>query len=233
VSKRTRIKICGVRDVASAQAAVEAGADAIGLVFVDRSPRSVSIDEAHRIVRSLPAFVDPVGLFSDAPWQEVRDAAAAVGIDTVQLHGREGPGFLSRLRHLRVIKAVPFEPGRLAEQLDPWRRGVSNLASVLIDAPPKSVAHGELTGGSGVPFDWEALEQEIAQGVLRDLPPMTLAGGLRQQNVGQAIRLLRPYAVDVSSGVESSRGTKDAEMIHAFCQAVSRTDYELLHASAV
>ena len=217
---RTRIKICGVRDVATAAAAVEAGADAVGLVFVERSPRRVDVDEAHRIVRSLPAFVQPVGLFSDAPWQQVRDLADAVGVRTIQLHGREGPGYIARLRHLRIIKALGFEAGRVAEQLDPWRSGVTNLAGILLDTPPASATHGDLTGGSGVSFDWSALADLERQDVFHTLPPRILAGGLTAENVADAIAAVKPFAVDVSSGVESERGVKDPAKIRAFCEAV-------------
>lgn len=217
---RTRIKICGVRDVATALAAVEAGADAIGLVFVDRSPRKVDVDEAHRIVRELPAFVQPVGLFSDMHWQRVRDLADAVGVRTVQLHGREGPGYVARLRHLRIIKALGFEAGRVAEQLDPWRSGVTNLAGVLLDTPPASVTHGELTGGSGASFDWSALAEMEQHNFFQHLPPRILAGGLTAENVADAIAAVNPFAVDVSSGVESKRGVKDPAKIKAFSEAV-------------
>lgn len=217
---RTRIKICGVRDVATALTAVDAGADAIGLVFVERSPRRVDVDEAHRIVRALPAFVQPVGLFSDAPWQQVRDLADAVGIRTIQLHGREGPGYIARLRHLRIIKALGFEAGRVAEQLDPWRSGVTNLAGILLDTPPASRTHGDLTGGSGMSFDWSALAELEKQNVFQHLPPRILAGGLTPENVAEAIAATHPFGVDVSSGVESERGVKDAERIKAFCNAV-------------
>jgi phosphoribosylanthranilate isomerase len=217
---RTRIKICGVRDVATATAAVDAGADAIGLVFVDRSPRKVDLDEAHRIVRALPAFVQPVGLFSDAPWHHVRDVADAVGVRTVQLHGPEGPGYCARLRHLRIIKAIGFDPDRLRERLDPWRSGVTNIAGLLLDTPPDASTHGDLTGGSGHGFDWNAYARLEAEDAFHDLPPRILAGGLTPDNVAEAIRVTRPFAVDVSSGVESSRGVKDPARIHAFCAAV-------------
>ncbi|MFW6336546.1 MAG: phosphoribosylanthranilate isomerase [Phycisphaeraceae bacterium] len=220
---RTRIKICGVRDVATAIAAVDAGADAVGLVFVERSPRRVDVDEAHRIVRALPAFVEPVGLFSDAPWQQVRDLADAVGVRTVQLHGREGPGYIARLRHLRIIKALGFEAGRVAEQIDPWRSGVTNLAGILLDTPPASATHGELTGGSGASFDWSALAEMEKRNAFEHLPPRILAGGLTPENVADAIAALSPFAVDVSSGVESERGVKDPAKIKAFCDAVLAT----------
>lgn len=228
---RTRVKICGVRDVDTALAAVEAGADAVGMVFVERSPRRIDVDEAHRIVRVLPAFVQPVALFSDAPWQKVRDLADAVGVRTVQVHGREGPGFVSRVRHLRVVKAIGFEAGRVAEQLDPWRQGVTNLAGLLLDTPPDSATHGDLTGGSGVAFDWAALAKLEREGAFDALPPRILAGGLTPDNVGEAIRVARPFAVDVSSGVESQRGVKDPARIAAFCKAVRDADADANGAS--
>lgn len=217
---RTRIKICGIRDVETAKAAVEAGADAVGLVFVERSPRYLSPEDARAIVQSLPAGVEPVGLFSDHSAEAVRDAAGIAGLRTVQLHGREGPGLAKRLEGLRVIKAIAFEPGHVAERVQPWREAKTPLAALLLDTPPA----GHLTGGSGDPFDWNALARLIQEDAFRRLPPLFLAGGLTPENVGDAIRIVRPFAVDVSSGVESERGIKDPAKIAAFCEAVRVAD---------
>ena len=220
MANRTRIKICGIRDPDTAMAAVDAGADAVGLVFVERSPRFIQPDEAAKIVRRLPACVEPVGLFCDHTTEDVLDAARTAGLRTVQLHGREGPGLAKRLHGLRIINAIAFEPGHVAERLQPWREATTPLAAVLLDSPPA----GPLTGGTGHAFDWNALARLIRDGAFRGLPPLFLAGGLTPDNVANAIRTVRPYAVDVSSGVESSRGVKDPAKIAAFCDAVRAAD---------
>lgn len=214
---RTRIKICGVRTPEVALAAARAGADWVGLVFVDRSPRQVTVAEARAVVRALPATVDPVGLFVDAPAERVREVAAAVGLRTVQLHGDETPEQVASLEGLRVLKAVAFNGGANLE----WWRGVANVVGLLVDTPP--VDAGALPGGSGRAFDWAALARWRAQAG-DDLPPMFLAGGLTPANVAEAIATVRPYGVDVSSGVESARGVKDAALIEAFCAAVREAD---------
>ena len=221
---RTRIKICGIRDLDTAMAAVDAGADAIGLVFVERSPRYIRPDDAAKIVRRLPACVEPVGLFSDHAAEDVLDAARTAGLRTVQLHGREGPGLAKRLHGLRIINAIAFEPGHVAERLQPWREATTALAAVLLDSPPAAGTESSLTGGTGHAFDWDTLARLLQDGVFRGLPPLFLAGGLTPDNVADAIRTVRPYAVDVSSGVEVSRGVKDPAKIAAFCEAVRHAD---------
>lgn len=225
---RTRIKICGIRDSSAAEAAADAGADAVGLVFVADSPRCVTVEVAREIVRALPAFVEPVGLFVDAPAQRIRETAAEVGLRVVQLHGREQPGDVAALDRLRIIRAVAFDPSQLAAAVRPWQRNrLPNLAAVLFDTPPPADPESAaLTGGSGKPFDWHALAEERRTGELKGLPPLMLAGGLSSANVAEAIAIVRPYAVDVSSGVESSRGVKDTARIHAFCDAVRAADAE-------
>lgn len=224
---RTRIKICGLKTYDDAMAAVDAGADALGFVFVRKSPRFIAPDDAKRIIRRLPAMVTPIGLFSDHPIEDVLDAIKATGLQCVQLHGREGPGFAKQLTHVQVIKAVSFEHGHVAERLQPWREARTSLAALLFDTPPPTVEH-ELTGGTGVAFDWEALARLDVEGTFHDLPPRILAGGLTADNVAHAIHTVRPYSVDVSSGVESSRGVKDPAMIAAFCDAVRAADAALL-----
>ncbi|MEM9883738.1 MAG: phosphoribosylanthranilate isomerase [Planctomycetota bacterium] len=222
MSQRTRIKVCGVKDVAAALAAADAGADFVGLVFVRASPRFIPPEAAREIVAALPIGVEPIGLFCDHTVDDVRDAAATAGLRTVQLHGREGPGFAKQLGGLRIIKAIGFEPGKLAERLQPWREARTGLAAVLLDTPPK--ADAAITGGGGEPFDWDALADAESTGHFRGLPPRFLAGGLTPRNVAAAIEKVRPYAVDVSSGVESSRGVKDPAMIAHFCAAVRDAD---------
>jgi len=219
---RTRIKICGISTVEAALAAAAAGADAIGLVFVRSSPRHVEVDVAMKIAAALPAFVEPVGLFADLPVEKVRDIAQVTGLKTLQLHGREGPAYITQLKQYRVIKAVGFDPDRLADRVGPWRRIAGNLVGLLLDSPPAT--DEGLGGGTGQAFDWQRLAEIKSAGALDDLPPLTLAGGLNTDNVADAVRTVRPYAVDVSSGVEAQRGVKDLQKIATFCDAVRDAD---------
>ncbi len=219
---RTRIKICGLKTVDAALAAVRAGADAVGLVFVPASPRRVSVDEAKRIASALPAFVEPVGLFVDTPAEEVLSVAGRVGLRTVQLQGREGIGVVRQLSSLRVVKALGFDPARAHKDVEFWRKSPGNVVGLQWDAPPSVAA--ELTGGSGRSFDWGALAALRDEPGYDELPATILAGGLTPENVAEAVAITQPYAVDVSSGVESSRGVKDLGKIVAFCEAVRAAD---------
>lgn len=218
---RTRIKICGLTSVDTALAAAAAGADAIGLVFEPKSPRAVSVAQAKAIVDQLPAFVEPVGLFVDRAPEVIKETAEAVGLKTVQLHGQEGPDAVSALACLRVVKAMPFVPEQIQDTLQPWRAVAGQLAGLLLDAPPTEASQG-LTGGSGHTFDWGDLKRAQASGLFDGMPPLMLAGGLTPGNVSEAIKQTSPYAVDVSSGVESARGVKDVAKIVAFCSTVIR-----------
>jgi phosphoribosylanthranilate isomerase len=215
---RTRIKICGIRTPEIALAAVEAGADAIGLNFVEKSPRFVTVEEAQRVVHALPAFVEPVALFADATPAHVRRICSETGIRTVQLHGQEPPTAAEAVLPARVIKVLHIGDGAAA-QVRAWS-GVLNLTAIMWDTPPQGA---ELTGGSGRTFAWNDLAQLQQTDALRGLR-LIVAGGLTAENVGDAVRLLRPYAVDVSSGVESSCGVKDHVKIRAFCEAVRAAD---------
>jgi len=197
----TRIKICGITSVDDAARAVDAGADAIGLIFWPGSLRVVEVATAQAIVRALPAFVWPVGVFVDATPEQVRGVADAVGLSAVQLHGDEQ---VPDWRHFPrpVLKALPIE--RYAAS--PWK---SARAAILIDAMDASTR-----GGSGRTVDWTAA-RDIA--VTR---PLVLAGGLTPDNVAAAIACVRPWGVDVASGVERSPGVKDDGKVRAFVQAV-------------
>lgn len=215
---RTRIKICGVKTLEAALAAAHAGADAVGLVFALKSPRYVEVNQARRIAKALPAFVEPVGLFVDEPVERVREVSEAVGLNTVQLHGMEGPAVVGGLKPLRVIKGIAYEPGHVSERIELWRSsGSPNLHGLLWDTPPPPEA--EVPGGTGEAFDWNGLARLRDDGKLDDLPPTILAGGLTPENVAEAVRVVKPYAVDVSSGVEAERGVKDLAKIAAFCCA--------------
>jgi phosphoribosylanthranilate isomerase len=229
---RTRIKICGIRDAKTAAAAVAAGADAVGLVFVPASPRALTLTQARQIVAALPAFVEPVALFVNAPLRTVRATAKALGLRTVQLHGDESPAYVARLAPLRVIKAINLGTVT-APDLAAWRQAGPNLACLLWDSPaPETSRRRGLTGGLGQPADPQTLTLLTQSVHLTGLPPAILAGGLNPDNVASAIALLRPYGVDVSSGVESRRGVKDPQLIAAFCAAVRAADQFLTPAAS-
>ncbi len=208
---RTRIKICGIRDEESAFAAADAGADAIGLVFYPRSPRYIEPEEAWQLVGMLPPFVSSVGLFVNADLERFMNIEEQCPTDLSQLHGQESEE-LVRQCGPNVIKAIRFDPAVIEAELARWDR-IDEVDAVLVDGS---------AGGQGTAFDWPAL----AAARERLHKPLILAGGLTPDNVGEAIRIVRPFAVDVSSGVESSPGVKEPELIEAFCRAVRRADAE-------
>ncbi|MDQ7801758.1 MAG: phosphoribosylanthranilate isomerase [Armatimonadota bacterium] len=203
----TRVKICGICTEAAALAAAEAGADAVGFVFYPGSSRYVSPERAAQLSRLLPPFVVRVGVFVNAPVAVVERISDQVGLDLVQLHGDEPPEVCARAPR-RVIKAVRVEG------TEALRRAAEYPAcAVLLDA----YVPGRY-GGTGRPFDWSLLCQIDR--------PVILSGGLTPENVAEAVRRVRPYAVDVSSGVETD-GEKDPRRIEAFVRAVREVDREL------
>jgi phosphoribosylanthranilate isomerase len=201
---RTRIKICGITRQEDAQAAVAAGADALGFVFHEASPRSVTVSTAARIARSVPPFVTLVALFVDARPDLVNAVIADVEPDLLQFHGAETPAACEAYSR-PYIKAV-----RMREDVD--LRAVAHeyreARGLLLDSYVPGAA-----GGTGVAFAWDRIPRDLGK-------PIVLAGGLTPQNVGEAIAVARPYAVDVSSGVESAPGIKDSKKIAAFIAAV-------------
>jgi phosphoribosylanthranilate isomerase len=201
---RTRIKICGITTVEMALAAVNAGADAIGIVFAPGSPRHVLPGLAAQINKSLPPMVSGVGVFRNPADPDVFNWRG----EWVQLHGSEEEPQVARIaqQHRRIIKGIAFD----ATQIVRWDQS-PHVSALLIDSS---------NPGGGSAFDHEALAQLMP--ALRT--PVILAGGLTPNNVEQAIRTVRPYGVDVSSGVEMSRGVKDAGLIRAFCDAVRTAD---------
>jgi phosphoribosylanthranilate isomerase len=207
---RTRIKICGLTREVDVDAAVLAGADAIGLVFYTRSPRAVCIERAAELARRLPPFVTPVGLFVNAEPAEVGAACAAIPNLLLQFHGDETPADCERYRR-PYLRAARMAPG--FDLLD-FARQFASAQAVLLDA------HVEGYGGGGKVFDWSL----IPSGVPR---PVVLSGGLSAANVIDGVMQLRPVAVDVSSGVEVAKGIKDAELMRAFCAAVRLADQRL------
>ncbi len=214
-----RIKICGIREPEHARVAAEAGADAIGLVFVESSPRHVTLDQARAVIDALPPFVEPVGLFVNATLSQVRTTSTALGLRMVQLHGGEEPAYARELAPLRILRGIAFDAATFTATARLWAEMCPNLAGLLVDTPPSpDAAAAGRTGGSGHCFDWQGLARACLA-VGDEVPPLMLAGGLTADNVATAIAAVRPWAVDVSSGVESSRGVKDGKMIRRFCAA--------------
>jgi phosphoribosylanthranilate isomerase len=213
---RTRVKICGITRVEDVVAAARAGADAIGLVFWSGTPRCVSFDQAQAIARSAPAFVTVVGLFVDPAPEAVRAALDAVPLDLLQFHGSE-PADLCASFGRPYIKSVPVKPG---VDLLQYAARYGDAQGLLFDA----FEPGGLPGGTGKTFDWKELPDALQR-------PLILSGGLTPQNVASAIRSARPWAVDVSSGVETTgddgrprKGIKSAAKIAAFIREVRNAD---------
>jgi phosphoribosylanthranilate isomerase len=195
-----RVKICGIRDLKTALAAIEAGADALGFVFAEKSPRRISPDAAREISLSLPPFIARVGVFVDVPAAVVLQIADFCRLDVLQLHGGEPPDYCRSLP-FKVVKAFRVRDGHSL-------RGANDYPAdaVLLDAFVPGLA-----GGTGESFNWELV---VKAGLKK---PVILAGGLSPANVRQAVAAVRPYAVDVSSGVETD-GKKDLEKIRLFIQ---------------
>lgn len=199
-----RSKICGITRVEDALAAVDAGADAIGLVFYAKSPRAVTVPQAQAILAALPPFVTTVGLFVDCQRSELNAILDAVPLDLLQFHGDESPAACEGFRR-PYIKALRVKPGDdIAARIGLYGSATGVLLDTFVPGVP---------GGTGEAFDWSLVPQGLSV-------PIILAGGLTPENVRAAIEQVRPYAVDVSGGVEASKGLKDSDKIHAFVRAV-------------
>ncbi len=202
----TRVKICGLTRPEDVQAAVEHGADALGFVFYGPSPRSVSVEQAAELVRQVPAFVSVVGLFVNPSQQDVEAVLNRVPLDLLQFHGDESAEFCGRFRR-RWVKAIRIrEAGQIESAFNEFR-GASGL---LVDAWDP-----DMYGGTGKSFNWDLIPVQRAL-------PIILAGGLSSDNVFAAVRQVKPWAVDVSGGVEQSKGIKDARKISHFIKEVHR-----------
>jgi phosphoribosylanthranilate isomerase len=205
---RTRVKICGITRVEDAQAAYTHGADAIGLIFYRPSPRYVTLETARQIVAATPAFVATVAVFVNPSREEVDAVIRECGVTMLQFHGDEPAEFCAGFSR-PYIKAARIRPGLdLLKYLSPH----TAARAWMLDA-----FHEDLWGGTGGAFDWSLIPREVAK-------PVILSGGLTAANVADAIGRVRPYAVDVSTGVEASKGIKDAAKIAAFIGAVKRED---------
>ncbi|MFM2407851.1 MAG: N-(5-phosphoribosyl)anthranilate isomerase [Pseudomonadota bacterium] len=204
----TRVKICGITRVQDALAVAQGGADAIGLVFYKPSPRCVSIALAAELARTLPPFVTTVGLFVDADAAFVREVLAAVPLDVLQFHGDESPEYCVQFNK-PYLKAIRVQAG---VDLLQCAADFSSAQGLLLDAYVAGIP-----GGTGAVFDWSLIPKNLPL-------PVILSGGLDVNNIAAAIQQTRPYAVDVSSGVEVSKGIKDATKIAAFIQEVKHCE---------
>lgn len=204
---RTRVKICGITRPQDGVAAARAGADAIGLVFYPPSPRFLSVERAREIRDALPPFVQAVALFVNADAAQVAQVIGRVHPSLLQFHGEETPEFCAQFG-VPYVKACRVAPG---VDLLKYLRAFSSASGWLLDA------HVEEYGGVGASFDWSLVPDSLER-------PLVLSGGLTRDNVAIAVRRVRPWAVDVSSGVESAKGIKDAARIAAFIAEVRNAD---------
>ena len=212
-----RIKICGITRPEDAAIAAKLGADAIGMIFYPLARRCVSLDTARQILRTLPAFVTPVGLFVDQPIEEMRRIASELRLTTLQLHGHESPETVAALSEFTILKALRTDPATLSIELTLWRTAIATGRLTHLKGLVMETAGA--TGGTGMPNNFEFLASLQTFGAFAGLPPLIAAGGLRPESVAAVVRLLHPFAVDVSSGVESEFGIKSAEMIEGFVLA--------------
>lgn len=203
-----KVKICGITNLEDALTAIDAGADALGFVFFKESPRHVFPEEAEAIIRHLPPFVQTIGLFVNEELECVNETADSCGLDIIQLHGDEPPEYCNAIAR-RIIKAFRVRDITCLEPMNAYR-----ASAFLLDAWSPSAY-----GGTGITFNWE-----VAACAARS-SRVILAGGLTADNVAAAIEQVRPYGVDVSSGVESSPGRKDADKLREFIRKVKEAAY--------
>ncbi|MBI3876438.1 MAG: phosphoribosylanthranilate isomerase [Verrucomicrobia bacterium] len=208
-----KVKICGITRLDDAMAAVEAGANALGFVFYEQSPRNLTPQQAAAIIAKLPPFVSKVGVFVNATEEFVKSRAGDCGLDTLQFHGSETPEFCQRFAPLKVVKSFRIRDASSLAALPPFATDAWLLDSHVEDK----------LGGTGVTFNWELAWQAKDYG-----RPVILAGGLTPESVAEAIHEVWPYAVDVSSGVEDAPGRKNAKLIEAFIANVHSVEQEQL-----
>ena len=215
----TWVKICGITNLEDAMVAVQAGADALGFVFYDKSPRKVDPETAREIVAQLPPHVEKMGLFVDESAEKIASVADEVGLTAVQLHTDKKLRPQKQVTDKKVFLSLPAHTVTFAEE----EKGLAwaslftfpeNLAAILVDSAK--------VGGTGKAFDWYAIGPFIAS--VGRIYPIVVAGGLTPDNVAEAMRILKPWGVDVSSGVEARPGKKDPEKVRAFVKAVRDAD---------
>lgn len=211
---RTRIKMCGITRKKDAVAGIEAGLDALGFIFYEKSPRNVTSDFVRKVVADVPPFIDCVGVFVDRDRKEVEEIVEYCGLSHAQLHGKEKPKYCERLERFaspcRVIKAFRVGKKSSGSEFSPYDDVVRGY---LLDTYVKDNA-----GGTGKTFDWNVIQGLNLQ------RPVILAGGLNPENVVQAIKSVKPYGVDVNSGVEVEPGIKDHSKLYDFVSKVRQTD---------
>mgnify|MGYP003670378249 CR=1 FL=1 len=217
---RTRVKICGITSVDDALTAIDAGADALGLVFYKPSPRYVDPQVAAEIIAKVPAFVTTMGLFVDASEDEIRSTLAIAPVDFIQFHGRESVTQCENIGrpYIKALRVGSEEGGLYGQSLRNKMNEYTGARGLLLDTYQKGVP-----GGTGERFDWDQVPEPGPE----DNQYIVLAGGLTPENVGTAVTTVQPYAVDVSGGVESAPGRKDAGRIRAFLDAVRQADSTL------
>jgi phosphoribosylanthranilate isomerase len=202
-----KVKICGFTQPKNAREVALLGIDAIGLVFYPKSPRFVDNKTADEIILNLPPFVNSVGLFVNEDYEKIDDVLCSVTIDTLQFHGQETRAECEQYE-MPYLKSVAVDENTNLEQI---AEQYHNASGLLLDTP------SEYFGGTGKAFDWSLLEKSAKIEM-----PIILAGGLNPQNIANAIKQVRPYAVDVSSGVESSKGVKDIVKVKQFLQEIKQ-----------
>jgi phosphoribosylanthranilate isomerase len=207
---RVRIKICGITRLADALRAVDLGADALGFNFYEKSPRRVVVEQVREITDQLPPFVTKVALFVDHEEEQILQILSSLPIDIIQFHGEESPRFCESFGYPYIKALRVSADSRLLEESSRY----GSAAGILLDSYVRGVA-----GGTGMVFDWSRIPTTILQ-------PLVLAGGLNADIVGDAIRTVRPYAVDVSSGVEREKGIKDHQAMERFIKAVGEVEID-------
>lgn len=220
MSGRFRVKICGMTRAADAACAAQAGVDALGFIFVAKSPRNIAPDAAREIIAQLPPFVDTVGVFVNETMRRVQEIAQTCGLNTIQLHGAESPQYCrelaSALPCCRLLKAFRIGTHSLAADIAPYAEVVQGY---LLDTFQKD---GE--GGTGLAFDWTLIER------LQLRRPFFLAGGLDADNISQALIQVQPYGVDANSGLEDAPGEKNHQKIKTFLAKIRQAE-RLAHLS--
>ncbi len=204
---RTRVKICGITNLIDAETALKSGADALGFIFVPDTPRYITPDNASEIITELPPFIATVGVFRNSEQTEVQAIALECGITSIQLHGSETPEYCNQLS-LPVIKVIELQSENDLQSIEKY-----TVNALLVDKP-KAISTG-------------TINLELAKKARTYTNRLILAGGLTPNNVADAIRCVKPYAVDVASGVEAEKRRKDPDKISAFMQAVSEIDRQL------
>jgi phosphoribosylanthranilate isomerase len=215
----TWIKICGTTSLEDALTAVDAGADALGFVFYEKSPRKIAVEAAGKIAAKVAPGTEKVGVFVEEPLEKILLTAAQAGLTAVQLHGGQylEPGFLQQLKNSRDLKVFLVVPAEKISNPDWLKTSGLGVSAVFVDSGTP-----QLPGGTGRVFDWNAAAPRIE--AISKNANVVVAGGLTPANVAEAIHILKPWGVDVASGVEARPGTKDPEKVRAFIEAVRKAD---------